>query len=114
MIKDKHDARLARIVSWALFSGLAISVALFVAGWLLTARSGSPALQKGPLLSVSRALQGEPTAILECGLVVLMLTPVARVFILALGWALRKDWVFSLIAFCVLSLLGLSVLLGTG
>jgi hypothetical protein len=33
---------------------------------------------------------------------------------LAIRWLLSRDWTLSLVAFCVLALLSLSILLGTG
>jgi uncharacterized membrane protein len=116
MTDDEEEQRLARAVSWTLFFGLSISVVLIVLGWLFTLRkepSGN-AHVTGWLALPAGALHGDATAILQLGLIVLMLTPVARVLILAIGWARSRDWTFSLIAFCVLALLGLSVFLGTG
>jgi uncharacterized membrane protein len=113
MTEEEHEHRLAHVVSWTLLSGLSASVVLIVLGWLLSLRQ-EPSEKTGNSGLLTRALHGDATAILECGLLVLMLTPVARVLILAVGWALRRDWTFSLIAFCVLALLALSVVLGTG
>jgi hypothetical protein len=113
MTEDEQEHRLARVVSWTLLSGLSASVALIGLGWLLSLRQ-EPSEEPRNTGLLARAVHGDATAILECGLLVLMLTPVARVLILAVGWLLNRDWTFSLIAFCVLALLALSVLLGTG
>jgi uncharacterized membrane protein len=113
MTEDEQEYRLVHVVSWTLLLGLSASVALIVSGWLLSLRQGASEQQTNTGL-LARVQHGDPTAILECGLIVLMLTPVARVFILAVGWAQRRDWTFSLIAFIVLALLAFSVLLGTG
>ena len=116
MTDEKSDDRLARAVSWTLFSGLTVSVVLIVLGWFFILRAGGSSKEHADGLRVilSRAVQGDGTAILGLGLVVLMFTPVARVLILAAGWAKSRDWTFSLIAFVVLALLGLSIYLGTG
>ncbi len=112
---DERENRLARAVSRTLTTGLTASVILMLIGWVFVMR-GTPVEhpEKGWLSLPDRALQGDGTAFLALGLVVLMLTPVARVLILAIGWARDRDWTFSLIAFCVLVLLSLGVILGTG
>jgi uncharacterized membrane protein len=51
---------------------------------------------------------------LYSGLVVLMLTPVARVVILVVGWFLQRELRFGLVALCVLLMLCVSLFLGTG
>ncbi len=113
---DQRENRLARAVSWTLTTGLTASVVLMLLGWafILKGTASENYAAKGWLALPLRALHGDGAALLALGLVVLMFTPVARVLILAVGWARDRDWTFSLIAFCVLALLSLSVLLGTG
>jgi len=49
---------------------------------------------------------------IRAGLMILMLTPVARVLVLAAGYALEGDWAFCGISLAVLLLLGAGILLG--
>ena len=115
MTQEQSETCLARAVSWTLTTGLTASVVLMLLGWALMLRGAPPEHpETGWLALPLRALHGDGAALLALGLVVLMLTPVARVLILAVGWARDRDWTFSLIAFCVLVLLSLSVVLGTG
>jgi uncharacterized membrane protein len=113
---QKENERMARAVGWTLSTGLTISALLLVAGWfLLIVRSQAAAKSSAgaPSLLI-RAAHGDGEALLELGLIVLMLTPVARVLVLAIGWLSQRDWTFGLVACCVLGLLALSVILGTG
>jgi uncharacterized membrane protein len=114
--REQNENHLARAVSWTLTCGLTASVVLMLLGWAFTLKTTATEnhAEKGWFALPLRALHGDGAALLSLGLVVLMLTPVARVLILALGWARDRDWTFSLIAFCVLALLSLSVLLGSG
>jgi uncharacterized membrane protein len=120
MTREQSENHLARAVSWTLTCGLTASVVLMLLGWAFTLKPTAPEnhaehhAEKGWLALPLRALHGDGAALLSLGLVVLMLTPVARVLILSVGWARDRDWTFSLIAFCVLALLSLSVLLGSG
>ena len=63
---------------------------------------------------MSKAAKGDGTAILQLGLLVLMLTPVARVVVLAVGWLVDREWRFALVALFVFALLMTSLILGTG
>jgi hypothetical protein len=115
MSDEQNENRLAHAVSVTLCSGLTACVILILLGWFFTGRTEPENTHiRGVVALPARAVRGDGTALLELGLLVLMLTPVARVLILAIGWGRTRDWTFSLIAFCVLSLLGLSLILGTG
>jgi Protein of unknown function (DUF1634) len=111
--QEKGSDRLTHVVRRVLQAGLTVAASLIVLGGLL-AVAKPPAQDPRDSGMFSRAMQGDSSAVLELGLVVLMLTPVARVLVLAIGWLVSRDWTFSLVAFCVLALLVLSVLLGTG
>jgi uncharacterized membrane protein len=111
--KVKTYDRLTHVVRRTLQAGLTVAVVLMLIGAVL-AVAKPPAKSPSSGGMVSRAMQGDSSAILQLGLVVLMLTPVARVLVLAVGWLMSRDWTFSLIAFCVLALLVTSILLGTG
>ncbi|HET6326802.1 MAG TPA: DUF1634 domain-containing protein, partial [Planctomycetaceae bacterium] len=93
--------------------GLTVAVTLMLLGGVL-AVTRQPVKFPRDSGMFSRAMLGDSSAILNLGLLVLMLTPVARVFVLAIGWLMNRDWTFSVVAFCVLAMLVLSVLLGTG
>jgi uncharacterized membrane protein len=113
MSESAEYNQLERAVRWTLMSGLTASVLFVLFGWLIALTRQVPENPHDTGI-LSRAAKGDGPAILELGLVVLMLTPVARVLVLTIGWLWNRDWTFSLIAFCVLALLGLSVILGTG
>jgi uncharacterized membrane protein len=121
MTPNTEQSILARAVFWTLLSGLTASFLLLLSGWAMLAVRPQALPPSGehqsatvvPSLAV-RATKGDGAALLELGLVILMLTPVARVLALAIGWLVHRDWTFGLIACCVLALLALSLLLGTG
>ncbi len=48
------------------------------------------------------------------GLLILMLTPIARVIVLGVDWLLEGERLFAAVAATVLTLLAISVVLGTG
>jgi uncharacterized membrane protein len=117
MANAQSPDRLARSVHITLLVGLLISAALLVLGASLVLASHQPRPQGQPegLSSLlSQAASGNGAAILNLGLLVLMFTPVARVIVLAAGWLLDRQWRFGVVALCVLCLLALSVILGTG
>jgi uncharacterized membrane protein len=81
-------------------------------GPLLLNRVIEAVLTAGVLVSGALMLAGlalERTPLLQWGIVVLMLTPVARVVVVTLGLALERDWAFALISLWILGVLASSM-----
>jgi uncharacterized membrane protein len=115
--RSEHDAFVAGWVRAVLLTGVSVGGALMALGLglVFALRLQRPEEHAVSIASViDGALHGEPVAILYAGLTVLILTPVARVAILALGWWRSGERPFAAIALFVLSLLCLSMWLGTG
>jgi len=74
------------VIEKALMLGLALSTGLLLVGLIL----GMP----GPL---------------RWGIVLLMLTPVARVAVVTVGLALERDWTFTLVSLFVLAVLAFGI-----
>lgn len=74
------------VIEKALMLGLALSTVLLLVGLIL----GLP----GPL---------------RWGIVLLMLTPVARVAVVTVGLALERDWTFTLVSSSVLAILAAGI-----
>jgi uncharacterized membrane protein len=74
------------VIEKALMLGLALSTGLLLVGLIL----GLP----GPL---------------RWGIVLLMLTPVARVAVVTVGLALERDWTFTLVSLFVLAILAAGI-----
>jgi uncharacterized membrane protein len=70
------------VIEKALKVGLALSTGLLVVGLILN-----------------------EAALLRWGIVLLMLTPVARVAVVTVGLALERDWTFTIVSFAVLAIL---------
>lgn len=115
---DTHrPSALERLVHWTLLTGLAISALMLVAGLGFALGTGEPRPDGEPP-SVSRIVRaaagGDGVALLDLGLLMLILTPVLRVAVLAIGWAVERDWRFAAVAVAVLGLLGLGFVMGLG
>ena len=78
--------QLEEVIEWALKAGLAVSTTLLVFGLL----GGAPA----PL---------------QWGVLLLMLTPVARVLVVTVALAVERDWTFTLVSLFVLGVLASGV-----
>jgi uncharacterized membrane protein len=75
-------SRLEDVIEIALTAGLVLSTVLLVTGLVLGT-----------------------TTPLRWGIVLLMLTPVARVAVVTVGLAFERDWTFTLVSFFVLAVL---------
>ena len=102
----------AVLLTGVIVGGTVLALGLGLVFALRVERPDTDAVSIGAV--VNGALQGEPVAMLYTGLAILILTPVARVAILALGWSLAGERRFAAIALVVLSLLCLSMWLGSG
>jgi len=61
-------------------------------------------------------LAGEANGVawMQLGVLVLLFTPVLRVLVLAIGWAIERDWRMALVALVVLVLLAISLVVSVG
>ena len=78
--------RLDRIVEGVLTGGLALSALLLLAG----------------------LLSGNRRTLLWAGVLVLLLTPVARVVVVTVAFLQQRDWVFALVSIWILAVLASS------
>jgi uncharacterized membrane protein len=110
------EQRFERIVAAVLITGVSISATLIVVGMVaaLAVGWGGDTTVADPtdfsdLLSRLRA--GQPLAITQLGLIVLILTPVVRVGFSVVGFALERDRLYVAITLVVLAVLLASLLL---
>ncbi|AKX93114.1 DUF1634 domain-containing protein [Neomoorella thermoacetica] len=114
--KNKNrEYSLDHVVSRVLLAGVLTSVVLMLLGMGLLALN--PGLAQANVLPVSQVLKliphFHPMALIDLGLLVLLLTPLARVIITGLGFALEGDWLFAAIALLVLVVLVISLAVGS-
>jgi hypothetical protein len=117
MSEPRHPVRLARWVHYTLLTGVVSAGSLMAIGLMLsTAREQPrPIGPPSPISSLpDRIGSGDGVALIELGLLLLILTPVLRVGVLAIGWLAAGDRRFAAVATSVLALLALSVWLGLG
>jgi uncharacterized membrane protein len=113
----KRGPTLNRWVHGTLLVGVGLSGVLLALGLIIIFVRHQPR-PEGPPPGLSHllrgALAGDGLSIIDLALVVLMLTPLFRVAVLALGWFLSGERRFAVVALVVLSLLVLSLALGVG
>lgn len=112
-----QPTRLAQSVRAALLGGLLVSSLLLVVGVALVFASHEDrpaAMPEAGFELLRHALEGDGLALLHVGLLLLIITPALRVSILAVGWAIERDWIFTLVASSVLILLAISLVLSVG
>lgn len=111
------------VISYVLRGGVLISAAIIVVGVIafyreyLTTPGRAPSITAFPhtLPAVATGLaHGDPLAIIVLGLLVLLITPVARVAVSIIAFAVERDWRYVVITSLVLLILLISFGLGRG
>lgn len=109
-------ARLAKIMIWGVLIAAAIMLAGFVvytvghAGLPTGDRrfTGEPADLTHPVAILRAALAGNDASVMQVGVLLLLLNPLVRVALAAVGYAASRDRLYAGIAAVVLIVLGIS------
>jgi len=102
-------------VAVTLRAGVAASFLLLCLGTAVYFVAPQSAAMLGPRALpglLSEVLQGSPIAIVHLGLLLLLLTPIARVVVLLAEFVRAREFSFTLISIGVLFLLVLSIVIG--
>ena len=100
-------------IQWVLRLGLGASSLLMLAGLILRATDHETGTPPAPLFHLMRA-DDVGSSTMAIGVLILALTPIARVVALALIWMRERDWRFVGVATFVLAMLGISDPAGQG
>jgi uncharacterized membrane protein len=117
VVHGTQERALERAVSRMLAGGVLASGTLIVLGFLLYALQPARWSAPEPMLHGAWALPSlihdplDPYLYLYAGLVLLMLTPVARVLVTASGFARVHDWRFTAVSLVVFTIIVLSIVL---
>ena len=107
------DGRIARLLRF----GTYLAITLIASGVVLMLATGRSPLDVAPPFDPARLIGDlvrlQPAGFLWLGLVVVLLTPAARVAVSALGYARARDRSMALIAGLVLLVILTGVLIGT-
>ena len=118
--KDRRLRQAELAISHVLRGGVVLSAAIILLGviwfYLQMAMTGQATLTyPHSVIEVAQELaQGDPLALVTLGLLILLLTPILRVAISILIFALERDWLYTVITLIVLLILLISLLLGRG
>lgn len=116
-----NDEKLDRAVGLALRAGVILAALVVLAGgiWNLSAHAGRAADHRTfrgadarltELHTIAHeAGRGQPLFLIQLGLLILIATPVVRVILCAAGFALERDWTYTVVSLIVLALLGFSL-----
>ncbi|HKW22197.1 MAG TPA: DUF1634 domain-containing protein [Ktedonobacterales bacterium] len=118
--KDRRLRQAELAISHVLRGGVVISAAIILLGvvwfYLQMAIAGHATLiYPHTVVEVAQQLaRGDPLALVALGLLILLLTPILRVAISIIIFALERDWLYTVITLIVLLILLVSLLLGRG
>jgi uncharacterized membrane protein len=110
---DEHDhRRIDRWVRVVLVWGMVLSVSVMLLGLLMYALSPTGNVEVDLSLSeiASGIARGEPIAVIDLGIVLLIATPLTRVLTALTVFLVDREWRFVLISLLVLSVITLAIL----
>lgn len=116
-MESHTDSQLARNASGVLLGGVVLSCFFLIAGLVRYAmhRDAVGSLHPMQMRQLGEGLwAAEPVALIHAGLIILMITPIARIVILMVEFLRERRFTFALISFGVLLLISLGIALGLG
>jgi uncharacterized membrane protein len=117
MIDNTRDKFLIRAVQWTLLFGVVFSGMLMALGIVFVFLRNEPRPEGPPPdlgVLLRGAFGGDGLSLIELAMLSLMITPVLRVAILAVGWTCTGPRRFAVVAFVVLTILGIGIVMGLG
>ncbi len=109
MSRPERERRIGRL----LISMTYVAVALLVIGVILMLVNGISPLDTAPTLDPSMIgtdiLSLQPVGFLWLGLIVVLATPIVRVAVAGIGYAVDRDWVMVLVAVGILCVIAIGV-----
>ena len=115
-LRERTYQSVAATLRW----GSYLSAALLLAGvvWLLAEGDGDRPIQIGPPMPLERLgeelLRGNPYAVMQAGVLLLLFTPVLRLIVAAVSFWLEKERRYAFVSLAVLLMILLSVFLARG
>jgi len=108
------ERQVDHLIHHTLLIGVSMSAILLILGLLIMLVRDTPFPEVAPSLSeiLRQAFMANGAGLIYLGLLLLMITPVARVMMLVYGYARIGWWRFVLISLMVLLLLGTGLALG--
>lgn len=116
MKEERLRALLARIMIW----GLVLAAGTMLVGGIIFLAhhagqkpgdhkfTGEPSDLRHPVAIVKAALQGNDDSLIQVGVLLMLLNPLVRVAMAALGYAVAKDRLYAGVAGFVLAVLAIS------
>lgn len=105
------ERRLDRYVSMVLRVGMLLSVAVIAVGLLLYVLFPGPAEPIPPERLPGELMNGSPAAVISLGILLLIITPLARVLAAALVFAVNREPRFVLASLAVLTAIVLAIVI---
>jgi uncharacterized membrane protein len=116
-VNSFDDAKLEKIVAWLLITGVALSALVVLVGAVGFLSNhgnepadyhvfcGAPQQDRSVKGVLGAAGPSDWRAVIQLGLVLLILTPIARVAFSLVGFVLERDWTYTALTTLVLAIL---------
>ncbi|MGD1060692.1 MAG: DUF1634 domain-containing protein [Methanomassiliicoccales archaeon] len=95
---------LNRNVRYVLLGGMVISLIMMFIGLIAYALN--------PIEAIRQLLQGDPIGLLSLGIMLLIITPLARILVAMAEFAKGKEWRMVAVSLIVVAIVGIAILIG--
>jgi uncharacterized membrane protein len=104
---------LNRNVRYVLLGGMVISLIMMFIGLIAYALNPNvPDIALNPIEAIRQLLQGDPIGLLSLGIMLLIITPLARILVAMAEFAKGKEWRMVAVSLIVVAIVGIAILIG--
>jgi uncharacterized membrane protein len=100
-------------VRYVLLGGMVLSLSMMLVGLIAYAINPSaPDVALNPIEAVHQLLQGNPIGLLSLGIMLLIVTPLARILVALAEFARGREWRMVVVSLVVVTVVAIAILVG--
>jgi uncharacterized membrane protein len=109
----RDSPSLNKNVRCVLYGGMVISLAMMLIGLIAYAIDPShPDIALNPIEAINQLLQGNPVGLLSLGIMVLIVTPLARILVALAVFVRGKEWRMVAVSAIVVAIIAVAIVVG--
>ncbi|MDD1770423.1 MAG: DUF1634 domain-containing protein [Methanomassiliicoccales archaeon] len=107
------QSSLNKNVRYVLLAGMATSLTMMLIGLIAYALNpSSPDIALDPIEAIRQLLKGNPVGLLSLGIMLLIITPFARILVALAEFAKGKEWRMVVVSLVVITIVAVAIVVG--